>query len=69
MLIKMCEETCKSRTVRASIKIRNVNRTVGTILGHEVTKATKGEGFPDGTIDITFIGSAGRASVRSYPRA
>ena len=48
-------------TVRASIKIRNVNRTVGTILGHEVTKATKGEGFPDGTIDITFIGSAGQS--------
>jgi glutamate synthase (NADPH/NADH) large chain len=38
-----------------------VNRTVGTILGHEVTKATKGEGLPDGTIDITFIGSAGQS--------
>jgi glutamate synthase (NADPH/NADH) large chain len=34
---------------------------VGTILGHEVTKATKGEGFPDGTIDITFEGSAGQS--------
>jgi glutamate synthase (NADPH/NADH) large chain len=62
MLIKMCAETLKSgEPVRASIKIRNVNRTVGTILGHEVTKATKGEGFPDGTIDITFIGSAGQS--------
>ena len=62
MLIKMCEETLTSgEPVRASIKIRNVNRTVGTILGHEVTKATKGEGFPDGTIDITFIGSAGQS--------
>jgi glutamate synthase (NADPH) large chain len=62
MLIKMCEETLKSgEPVRASIKIRNVNRTVGTILGHEVTKATRGEGFPDGTIDITFIGSAGQS--------
>ena len=62
MLIKMCAETLKSgEPVRASIKIRNVNRTVGTILGHEVTKATKGEGFPDGTVDITFIGSAGQS--------
>ncbi|HKH53848.1 MAG TPA: glutamate synthase-related protein, partial [Propionibacteriaceae bacterium] len=62
MLIKMCQETLQSgEPVRASIKIRNVNRTVGTILGHEVTKATKGEGFPDGTIDITFIGSAGQS--------
>jgi glutamate synthase (NADPH) large chain len=62
MLIKMCEETLTSgEPVRASIKIRNVDRTVGTILGHEVTKATKGEGLPDGTIDITFIGSAGQS--------
>ena len=38
-----------------------MNRTVGTILGHEVTKATRGKGFPDGTIDITLIGSAGQS--------
>ena len=38
-----------------------MNRTVGTILGHEVTKATQGEGLPDGTIDITFAGSAGQS--------
>ena len=38
-----------------------MNRTVGTILGHEVTKATQGKGLPDGTIDITFIGSAGQS--------
>ena len=38
-----------------------MNRTVGTILGHEVTKATQGEGLPDGTIDITFEGSAGQS--------
>ena len=38
-----------------------MNRTVGTILGHEVTKATRGKGLPDGTIDITMIGSAGQS--------
>ena len=32
-----------------------------SILGHEVTKATFGEGLPDGTIDITFEGSAGQS--------
>ena len=47
--------------IRASVAIRNVDRTVGTILGHEVTKATRGEGLPDGTIDITFEGSAGQS--------
>ena len=62
MLIKMCQPALKTgEAVRASIKIRNVNRTVGTILGHEVTKATRGEGLPDGTIDITFEGSAGQS--------
>ncbi len=34
--------------VRAQVAIRNVNRTVGTILGHEVTKKYGGEGLPDG---------------------
>ncbi len=61
-LIKICQPALTGgEPVRASIKIRNVNRTVGTILGHEVTKATQGEGFPDGTIDLTFTGSAGQS--------
>jgi glutamate synthase (NADPH) large chain len=47
--------------VRAQIEVRNVNRTVGTILGHEVTKRYRGAGLPDGTIDITFTGSAGQS--------
>ncbi|HEX8488246.1 MAG TPA: glutamate synthase large subunit, partial [Propionibacteriaceae bacterium] len=61
-LIAICRPTLKTgEPVRASIPIRNVHRTVGTILGHEVTKATEGKGFPDGTIDITFTGSAGQS--------
>ena len=47
--------------MRAQLEVRNVNRTVGTILGHEVTKRYRGEGLPDGTIDITFTGSAGQS--------
>src|SRR3712207_5416366 len=31
------------------------------MLGHEVTKRYKGAGLPDGTIDITFTGSAGQS--------
>ncbi|PWQ88568.1 hypothetical protein DKX15_18595, partial [Enterococcus faecium] len=41
--------------------IANVNRTVGTMLGHEVTQADGGQGLPDGTSDITFDGSAGNS--------
>ena len=47
--------------VRGQLAIRNVNRTVGTILGHEVTKKYGGAGLPDGTIDVTFLGSAGQS--------
>ncbi|MEZ5297396.1 MAG: glutamate synthase large subunit [Ilumatobacteraceae bacterium] len=47
--------------VEIDLPIRNVNRTVGTLLGHEVTKKWKGAGLPDGTIDITFTGSAGQS--------
>ncbi len=54
--------------VRAQVQIRNVHRTVGTILGHEVTKRYRGEGLPDGTIDITLTGSAGQSFGAFVPR-
>jgi glutamate synthase (NADPH/NADH) large chain len=47
--------------VKIDLPIRNVNRTVGTMLGHEVTKKWRGAGLPDGTIDITLTGSAGQS--------
>ena len=58
----------KGEPVRAQLEVRNVNRTVGTILGHEVTKRYKGEGLPDGTIDITLTGSAGQSFGAFVPR-
>ncbi|WP_375431733.1 glutamate synthase large subunit [uncultured Friedmanniella sp.] len=62
MLIDLCRPALESgEAVRAALKIRNVNRAVGTILGHEVTKATRGQGLPEGTIDLTFTGSAGQS--------
>ena len=50
-----------SRPVNISVPIRNVNRTVGTMLGYEVTKAWGGAGLADGTIKIHFTGSAGQS--------
>ena len=47
--------------VSIDLPIRNVHRTVGTLLGHEVTKKWRGAGLPDGTIDITLTGSAGQS--------
>ncbi|HSI92913.1 MAG TPA: glutamate synthase-related protein, partial [Jiangellaceae bacterium] len=54
--------------VRAQLPIRNVNRTVGTMLGHEVTKRTSGDGLPDETIDLTLVGSAGQSFGAFLPR-
>jgi glutamate synthase (NADPH) large chain len=47
--------------VSIDLPVRNVNRTVGTLLGHHVTTKWKGAGLPDGTIDITLTGSAGQS--------
>jgi glutamate synthase (NADPH/NADH) large chain len=47
--------------VAIDLPIRNVNRSVGAMLGHEITKRWKGEGLPDGTIDIHLTGSAGQS--------
>ena len=58
----------RGERVRFEVPIRNVNRTVGTMLGHEVTRRHRGEGLPDGTIDITFSGSAGQSFGAFVPR-
>ncbi|MFJ8857423.1 glutamate synthase large subunit [Streptomyces sp. NPDC102451] len=57
-----------AQPVRAQIAIRNINRTVGTMLGHEVTKKFGGAGLPEDTIDITFTGSAGQSFGAFVPR-
>src|SRR5258705_10279911 len=68
-LIVMSREALDSgKPVRFSTTISNVNRTVGTMLGHEVTKAYGGQGLPDGTIDITFEGSAGNSFGAFVPK-
>ncbi|MFZ4668447.1 MAG: glutamate synthase large subunit [Microthrixaceae bacterium] len=54
--------------VHLRIPIRNVNRTVGTLLGHEITKRHGGAGLPDDTIVIDFDGSAGNSFGAFVPR-
>ncbi|OBA66254.1 glutamate synthase large subunit [Gordonia sp. 852002-10350_SCH5691597] len=49
-------------------KITNVNRTVGTMLGHEVTKTHGAQGLPEGTIIIDFEGSAGNSFGAFVPK-
>lgn len=58
----------RSEPVRIDLPVRNVNRTVGTMLGHEVTKRFGGAGLPDDTIDVTLTGSAGQSFGAFLPR-
>ncbi len=51
----------RAEMVTIELPIRNVNRTVGTMLGHELTKRYGGAGLPDDTIQIRFTGSAGQS--------
>jgi glutamate synthase (NADPH/NADH) large chain len=68
-LIELSQDALEhGESVRIQLPIRNVNRTVGTMLGHEVTKRFKGEGLPEGTIDVTFTGSAGQSFGAFVPR-
>jgi glutamate synthase (NADPH/NADH) large chain len=54
--------------VSISRPIRNVNRTVGTMLGSELTRRWGRDGLPDDTIRIRFVGSAGQSFGAFVPR-
>ena len=41
--------------------VSNVNRTVGTMLSHEITKKHGLEGLPPGTVNVKLAGSAGQS--------
>ena len=58
----------RGEAVRESLPVRNVNRTVGTMLGSALTRRYGGEGLPTGTIDFTFTGSAGQSFGAFLPK-
>jgi glutamate synthase (NADPH) large chain len=58
----------KGESVIIDLPVRNVNRTVGTMLGAEVTRKYGAEGLPAGTIDVTLHGSAGQSLGAFIPR-
>ena len=58
----------KGEAVKIDLPVRNVNRTVGTMLGAEVTRKYGAEGLPAGTIDVTLHGSAGQSLGAFIPR-
>ncbi|GFG49079.1 glutamate synthase large subunit [Mycolicibacterium agri] len=61
-LIQLAEGALEdAHPVRLELPVRNVNRTVGTMLGAEVTRRYGAQGLPDDTIHITLAGSAGQS--------
>ncbi|GAB2544204.1 glutamate synthase large subunit [Brachybacterium huguangmaarense] len=48
--------------------VRNVQRTVGTLLGHEVTRRYRGEGLPEDTIRVQLDGVGGQSFGAFLPR-
>jgi glutamate synthase (NADPH/NADH) large chain len=68
-LIEQCAPALEhGRPVSLELPIRNVHRTVGTMLGSELTRRYGGEGLPDGTIRLRFTGSAGQSFGAFVPK-
>jgi glutamate synthase (ferredoxin) len=68
-LIPACQDAIEhAKPIELSLPIRNVNRTVGTTLGYEITRRWGGEGLPDDTIKVHFRGSAGQSFGAFVPR-
>jgi len=68
-IVPLCRAALERREpVHLRLPIRNVNRTVGTILGYEVTSRYGGDGLPEDTIHIHFTGSAGQSFGAFIPK-
>jgi glutamate synthase (ferredoxin) len=68
-LLPLCRPTLENGTpVTATLRIRNIHRVVGTMLGSELTRRYGREGLPDDTIRLQFQGSAGQSFGAFVPR-
>ncbi len=68
-LLRMCKPALENRkSIRAKLKINNVDRVVGTIIGSEISKNFGENGLPEDTIKLTFVGSAGQSFGAFIPQ-
>jgi glutamate synthase (ferredoxin) len=62
LLIRLADDALREkRPVHIPLPISNSNRTVGAMLGSEVTRLYGAEGLPEDTIRIDFKGAAGQS--------
>ncbi len=68
-LLKSCGPALeKGQAVKLEMPIHNTDRTVGTILGSEISRLRGSQGLPDDTIQLSFTGSAGQSFGAFVPR-
>ncbi len=68
-LIKLASDALMdAKPVRIAVNVRNVNRTVGTMLGAELTRKYGGDGLPDNTIEVTMHGAVGQSLGAFIPK-
>ena len=62
-LVQMCQPAIESgqQVRQGPIPVRNLNRAVGGILSGEIARRRGAAGLPEGTIDISFSGTAGQS--------
>ncbi|AEV82710.1 glutamate synthase [Actinoplanes sp. SE50] len=58
----------KGKPVRAALRTRNDQRSVGAMLGGEVSRRYGGNGLPDDTIEFTLRGTGGQSFGAFLPR-
>jgi len=70
VLMDICKPTIeRGEPVEASLPIKNINRTVGTIVGSELTRRYGLDGLPEDTIKLHFNGSAGQSFGAFMPKS
>src|SRR5680860_651618 len=68
-LLRMCKPALENqKPIRARLKIKDVDRVVGTIVGSEISKRYGVNGLPEDTIKLTFVGSAGQSFGAFIPK-
>ena len=69
VLLELCKPALlDGAKVSAIVPITNADRTVGTILGSEITRRFGPNGLPEDTINVLFTGSAGQSFGAFTPR-
>jgi glutamate synthase (ferredoxin) len=68
-LLNICKPAIeRGEKVTGELKVRNVNRVVGTITGSEITRKWGASGLPEDTVRIKFSGSAGQSFGAFIPK-